>query len=336
MATYYSLKKRKNPNLLSLIIPCYNEEKVIPFLKESIREILPKIPSKVELILVNDGSSDHTVEELIRWADEDKRIKIINFARNFGHQIAVTAGMDYANGDAIVIMDADLQDPPEVILEMLSKYREGYDVVYGQREERAGETFFKKVSAWAFYRLMKILVHKDLPLDSGDFRLISRNCLDSLKEMRENHRFLRGMGAWVGYPQTPVIYKRAPRAAGETKYPLRKMLRLAVNAAVSFSPLPLRLSLSFGIFIAIVGFIVGITSVVKAWMHYSGLYPELVYNPGWATIVTLLCIIGGAILIAIGILGEYIARIFEEVKGRPLYVVESKINFDSKAKKGSK
>lgn len=302
---------------------------MIPYLRKSLEEILPKITTKVEVILVNDGSSDQTIESLISWSLSDKRIKIISFARNFGHQIAVTAGMDNANGDAIIIMDADLQDPPEVILEMLAKYREGYDVVYGKREERVGESRFKLATAWLFYRLMKILVHKDLPLDSGDFRLISRNCLDALKGMREKHRFLRGMGAWVGFPQTPVIYKRAARAAGETKYPLRKMLTLAMNAAISFSPLPLRFSLSLGIIIAFVGFIVGITAVVKAWMHYSGLYPELVYNPGWATVVALLCLIGGSILISIGILGEYIARIFEEVKGRPLYVIESKFNFES-------
>ncbi len=302
---------------------------MIPYLRKSLEEILPKIATKVEVILVNDGSSDQTIESLIAWSLSDKRIKIISFARNFGHQIAVTAGMDNANGDAIIIMDADLQDPPEVILEMLAKYREGYDVVYGKREERVGESRFKLATAWLFYRLMKILVHKDLPLDSGDFRLISRNCLDALKGMREKHRFLRGMGAWVGFPQTPVIYKRAARAAGETKYPLRKMLTLAMNAAISFSPLPLRFSLSLGIIIAFVGFIVGITAVVKAWMHYSGLYPELVYNPGWATVVALLCLIGGSILISIGILGEYIARIFEEVKGRPLYVIESKFNFES-------
>jgi len=334
LAAHYSLKKRKNPGLLSLVIPCYNEEKVIPILKEELNRIISKIPSKVEIILVNDGSSDTTIEELIHWSHADKKVKIISFARNFGHQIAVTAGMDYASGEAIVIMDADLQDPPEVILDMLEKYREGYDVVYGKREERVGESAFKLATAWLFYRLMKILVHKDLPLDSGDFRLISRNCLEALKLMREKHRFLRGMGAWVGFPQTPVIYKRAARAAGETKYPLRKMLTLAMNAAISFSPLPLRLSLSLGILIAIVGFVVGLTAVVKAWMHYSGLYPDLVYNPGWATIVALLCIIGGSILISIGILGEYIARIFEEVKGRPLYVIESTFNInESKGKK---
>ncbi|TGL59740.1 glycosyltransferase [Leptospira ognonensis] len=333
MATHYVLKKRKNPNLLTLIIPCYNEEKVIPYLKESLKQILPQIPSQVEILLVNDGSSDTTIEELIKWSQEEKRVKILSFARNFGHQIAVTAGMDFALGDAIVIMDADLQDPPEVILEMLAKYRDGYDVVYGKREERVGESFFKLATAWLFYRLMKVLVHKDLPLDSGDFRLISRNCLDAIKLMREKHRFLRGMGAWVGFPQTPVIYKRAARAAGETKYPLRKMLTLAMNAAISFSPLPLRLSLSLGFVIAFVGFVVGLTAVVKAWMHYSGLYPDLVYNPGWATIVALLCIIGGSILISIGILGEYIARIFEEVKGRPLYVVESTFNMEQTKRK---
>ncbi|GBF48785.1 glycosyltransferase [Leptospira ryugenii] len=333
MSSYYSLKKRKNPNLLSLVIPCYNEEKALPFLRSSLEKVIPTFPCKSEIILINDGSTDRTIEELVKWASSDKKVKIINFARNFGHQIAVTAGMDFATGDAVVIMDADLQDPPEVIWEMLAKYREGFDVVYGKREERVGESWFKLASAWLFYRLMKILVHKDLPLDSGDFRLISRPCLDAIKLMREKHRFLRGMGAWVGFPQTPVIYKRAARSAGETKYPLRKMLTLAMNAAISFSPLPLRLSLSLGIIIAITGFIIGLTAVIKAWMHYSGLYPNLVYNPGWATIVALLCIIGGSILISIGILGEYIARIFEEVKSRPLYIIESTYNFNQRKEK---
>ncbi|EOQ98166.1 glycosyltransferase, group 2 family protein [Leptospira wolbachii serovar Codice str. CDC] len=318
---HYYLIPRKNPKLLSIIIPCYNEESSLPFLKERLNELIKILPTKVEVIFVNDGSTDQTIFQLVSWSNSDPQIQVISLSRNFGHQLAVTAGMDYAKGDAVVVMDADLQDPPEVILEMLAKYREGYDVVYGQRLARSGESFFKKTTAWAFYRLMKILVHKDLPLDSGDFRLISRRCLDALNGLRENHRFLRGMNAWIGFPQTPVFYKRDPRVAGETKYPLRKMLKLAMNAAVSFSPLPLRFSLGLGIIVALIGFGVGVYALFRAFQHFI-LEMPIVYNPGWATIVTLICLIGGSILISIGILGEYIARIFEESKGRPLYVVE--------------
>ncbi|MCW7493205.1 glycosyltransferase [Leptospira sp. 2 VSF19] len=318
---HYYLVPRKNPKLLSIIIPCYNEESSLPFLKERLDELIKILPTKVEVIFVNDGSSDRTIFQLVSWAETDPQIQVISLSRNFGHQLAVTAGMDYAKGDAVVVMDADLQDPPEVILDMLAKYREGYDVVYGQRLARSGESFFKKTTAWAFYRIMKVLVHKDLPLDSGDFRLISRRCLNALNGLRENHRFLRGMNAWIGFPQTPVFYKRDPRVAGETKYPLKKMLKLAMNAAVSFSPLPLRFSLGLGIIVALIGFAVGFYALFRAFQHFI-LEMPIVYNPGWATIVTLICLIGGSILISIGILGEYIARIFEESKGRPLYVVE--------------
>ncbi|MCW7490357.1 glycosyltransferase family 2 protein [Leptospira meyeri] len=328
----YFLEKRKNPNLLSIVIPCFNEESALPYLKERLNQLLKLLPVKTEIIFVNDGSTDDSIFQLVSWSEEDSRIRVISLSRNFGHQIAVTAGMDYAKGDAVVIMDADLQDPPEVILEMLSKYREGYDVVYGQRLARSGESFFKKTTAWAFYRIMKILVHKDLPLDSGDFRLISRRCLDALNGLRENHRFLRGMNAWIGFPQAPVFYNRDPRVAGETKYPLRKMLKLAMNAAVSFSPLPLRFSLGLGIIVAIMGFAVGVYALYRAFQHFI-LQMPIVYNPGWATIVTLICLIGGSILISIGILGEYIARIFEESKGRPLYVVEFVKNGNVKKKK---
>jgi dolichol-phosphate mannosyltransferase len=320
---------RKKPKLISLIIPCFNEESVIPFLRARLEGFLPGLKIPVEVILVNDGSRDRTVSLLYEWCMQDSRIKIVDFSRNFGHQLAVTAGMDLAKGDVAVIMDADLQDPPEVIPEMIERYMEGYDVVYGQRLERAGETWFKRQTAYLFYRVMRSLVHKDLPLDTGDFRLISRRCLDSLKQLRENNRFLRGMNAWVGYPQIPVQYKRASRVAGETKYPLRKMLRLAMNAAVSFSPFPLRLSLALGSLIAFLGFCVGLNASILAIRHYI-FHHDVIYNPGWATIVTLLCLIGGFILIAIGILGEYIARIFEETKARPLYIIKDIYSKNSK------
>jgi glycosyltransferase involved in cell wall biosynthesis len=327
-STYHRLEKRPTPQLISIVAPCYNEEKVIPILREKMTAFCAALPCPVEVILVNDGSSDATIELLWQWAEDDKRIKVIGFARNFGHQPAVSAGMDAAKGDAVIIIDADLQDPLDVIHEMLSRYCEGYDIVFGQREERSGESKFKLITAWIFYRLMRKLVHKDLPVDAGDFRLISRPALDTLNAMRETHRFLRGMGAWVGFAQCPVKYKRASRVAGETKYPFRKMLKFAWTAAISFSPLPLRISLGLGLIVAFVGFIAGIYAVFQALMHFFNTDSAQVYSPGWATLVTLICLIGGAILIALGILGEYVGRIFEEIKDRPLYVVSVKKNLD--------
>lgn len=326
-STFHFLNKRANPALLSIVIPIFNEEDVLPILKAELEKFRKTLPCASEIILVNDGSSDRSLVLLDAWGNEDSSVKVIGFSRNFGHQLAVTAGLDATRGDAIVIMDADLQDPPQVVFEMLARYREGYDVVYGQREEREGESAFKKVTAWAFYRLMKRLVHKDLPLDAGDFRLISRACLSKLVEMRELHRFLRGMIAWAGFAQIGVPYKRSARAAGETKYPLSKMLRFAWTAAVSFSPLPLRAILSLGLVTAFLGFCMGLYAVVRYVTHI--IHPQdVTYNPGWATIVTLLCLIGGAILIGIGILGEYLGKVFEEIKQRPLYITSFRKNLD--------
>lgn len=326
--TQHILQKRDIPKILSIVVPCYNEELVIPILREQLTQFLTKLPCNAEVILVNDGSTDNTLALVWKWAETDSRIKILGFARNFGHQIAVTAGMDAAIGEAVVIIDADLQDPLDVVLAMLEKYREGYDIVYGQREEREGESAFKRFTAWAFYRLMRKLVHKDLPVDTGDFRLIARDALDTLKNMREMHRFLRGMGAWVGFAQCPVRYKRASRVAGSTKYPLRKMLKFAWTAAISFSPMPLRISLGLGLIVACFGFLAGAYAVYQAILHFLNTNPNHVYNPGWATLVTLICLIGGAILICLGILGEYIGRIFEEIKARPLYIVRCSKNIE--------
>lgn len=324
--TVHILKPRSNPSLLSIVIPCYNEEEVVPLLRKELDSFIETLPCPVELILINDGSRDRTLFLLDEWAQQDPKVHLLGFARNFGHQTAVTAGLDVARGDAIVIMDADLQDPPRVVHEMIAKYREGFDVVYGQREERVGETAFKRVTAWAFYRLMKKLVHPDLPVDAGDFRLLSRECLDALQKMRETHRFLRGMVAWVGFAQTAVRYKRDARAAGETKYPLRKMLTFAWTAALSFSPLPLRVSLMLGVFTALLGFAAGLYAVVVAILHFFFEDLGIPYNSGWASIMTLLCLVGGAILMGIGILGEYVARIYDEIKSRPLYLVSYRRN----------
>jgi dolichol-phosphate mannosyltransferase len=248
---------------------------------------------------------------------------VLQLSRNFGHQLAATAGLDYATGDAIVLIDADLQDPLPVIHQMIERYREGYDVVYGQREVRAGETVFKRASAWIFYRLMRALVNMRLPVDTGDFRLVSRECLDGLKSLREQHRFLRGMVAWVGYAQIAVKFQRSPRVAGTTKYPLRKMLRFAWTAATSFSTLPLRISMFLGMSAGLLG----IEETFRAF--YALARGHVV--PGWTSLMVVTSILGSAILISIGIVGQYVGMIYEEAKGRPLYLVSRTLNVDAVA-----
>lgn len=307
------LTPRPNPKLLSIVIPFYNEEEMLPVLRPHLTEFLDRSPYPCEVIAVNDGSSDRTLDLLIDWCEADSRIKVLNLSRNFGHQYASTAGIDNARGDAIVLMDADLQDPLEVVHQMVERYRNGYDVVCGQRASRAGEGPFKRLTAWAFYRCMAVFFLKSLPPDVGDFRLMSRRCIDSLGTMRELHRFLRGMVAWVGYPQTCVRYERQARAAGKTKYPLRKMLRLSWTAAVSFSALPLRLS-----FIGAAAMtVIALTEAIRALLaHFSGRTV-----PGWTSLMVVLCLSNAALMIAVGIVGEYVGRIYEEGKGRPLYVV---------------
>jgi glycosyltransferase involved in cell wall biosynthesis len=318
-ATYHPLKSRADPALLSLVIPLYNEEQVIPALRQRLTALVEQLPCPAELILVNDGSSDGTIGLLLKWAEEDGRIKVLGLARNFGHQAAVTAGLDESRGEAVVVMDADLQDPPELIPEMLAEYRKGYEVVYAQRRQRQGESIFKRFSAWAFYRFMRKYVHPDLPPDTGDFRLISRPCLDALRSMRETHRFLRGMTAWVGFAQTAVQFDRPARAAGKTNYPLRKMIQFAWTAAISFSPMPIRISLGVGVLLASGGFVYGVYAVVRVILG-------LPVAPGWTSLMVALCLIGGGLFVCIGIIGEYVARIFEEVKGRPLYIVSTRAN----------
>lgn len=307
------LKTRPDPALLSIVAPCYNEEQGLPLLAGEITRFIDASPYPCEVVLVNDGSTDRTLEFLAGWSARDPRIKVLSLSRNFGHQLAATAGVDYAIGDAVALIDADLQDPLDVIHEMVAQYRNGYDVVCGQRTARAGENFFKRATAWAFYRLMQFFFLKSLPHDVGDFRLMSRRCVDSLCSMRELHRFLRGMVAWVGYPQICVRYERQARAAGSTKYPLGRMIRLAWTAAVSFSPLPLRMSfIAAGIMT-----LVAIEEAIRALVAYlSG-----TTVPGWTSLMIVLCFSSAALLVTVGILGEYVAKIFEEGKGRPLYIV---------------
>jgi len=317
-SVYHHLIRRKNPELVSIVIPCFNEFEVIPTLRVRMEAVVKTLGVDVEILLVNDGSCDHTLPQLLEWANANPKVKVISFARNFGHQAATMAGLDYSSGDAVVIMDADLQDPPEVIIEMLEKYRDGYDVVYGQRLSRAGESPFKRATAWAFYRLMQFLILRDLPLDTGDFRLISRECLGALNRMHEVHRFLRGMVAWLGFPQIAVQYHRPSRVCGTTKYPFSKMIRYAWDATLSFSALPLRISYLLSASTALIGLSYGVYGIIQSVRGVA--------VPGWTSLVVIICLIGAGLQVSIGILGEYVARLYEEAKKRPIYIVSMTAN----------
>lgn len=315
------LTPRSNPKLLSIVVPFYNEEEMFPLLSPRMTEFMEESPYPCEVIAVNDGSSDRTIDRLVDWSKADSRIKVLNLSRNFGHQYASTAGIDYASGEAIVLIDADLQDPLEVIHRMIEQYRNGYDVVCGQRITRSGDGVFKKFTAWFFYRLMRAFFLESLPPDVGDFRLMSRRCVKSLSGMRELHRFLRGMVAWVGYPQTCVQYERQPRGAGTTKYPFRKMFRLACTAALSFSALPLRLSFAGAGIMTLIAIVEAVSALIAHFEHKT--------VAGWTSLMVVLCLSNAALMISVGILGEYVGRIYEESKGRPLYVVTESWNMTS-------
>ena len=298
----------------SIVAPIYNEGENLPELHRRVKDVMDSTNEPWELILVDDGSTDGSTEIIHELAKEDKRIRPIIFARNFGHQIAITAGWDYARGDAVVIIDADLQDPPELILEMAKKWKEGNDVVFAVRTEREGDSWFKLWTASLFYRLISRITDVKIPLDAGDFRLMARKVVDVLKQMRERHRFPRGMSAWVGFKQVGVEYKRAARVAGETKYPFRKMFRLAINAVTSFSYFPLQVATFFGFASAGIA-IIAILPV--AYLRITGSQAFF----GQATTLIAVLFLGGVQLISLGILGEYIGRLYDEAKGRPLYIV---------------
>jgi glycosyltransferase involved in cell wall biosynthesis len=305
---------------LSIVLPVFNEVETLPLLCERLGLVMRRIRAErgleVEVVLVDDGSTDGSTNLLALWAEEESDVRAVILSRNFGHQAALTAGMDAATGDAVVTMDADLQDPPEVIPRLLDKAREGYDLVYARRTERKGESVFKRGTAWLFYRLMRRLIHPDLPEDVGDFRLVAGPALRALRSLREHHRFLRGLSAWIGFRSVEVPYERPARAAGRTKFSTARMVRLAWDAAISFSTLPLRLVAVWGTFISLFGF---------AYLGYT-VYRYFVYKdtvPGWATLTVLVCLTGGSILVSLGIIGSYIGKIFEETKARPLYIIES-------------
>ena len=298
----------------SIIAPIYNEFDNLPELYQRVKDVMDSTKEPWELILVDDGSTDGSTERIRELAAQDKTIRPVIFARNFGHQIAVTAGLDYSRGEAVVIIDADLQDPPEMILELAKKWKEGYEVVYAVRAEREGESWFKLMTASVFYRLIYRITDVKIPLDTGDFRLIDRKVVDVMNTMREKHRFLRGMAAWVGFKQIGVSYKRAARHAGVTKYPFKKMLKLALTAITGFSYFPLQVATYFGFVSA------GISILAIPVVMVERLTGSQAFT-GQATTLIAVLFLGGVQLISLGILGEYVGRLYDEAKGRPLYIV---------------
>ena len=311
----------------SVVVPVFNEEEVIGETYKRLKNVMDGTGETYEIIFVNDGSRDKTRDLAAAICYRDKNVKLIDCSRNFGHQTAITAGMEYAAGQAVVVIDADLQDPPEVIPEMLRKWREGYDVVYGQRVKRKGETFFKKFTAKCFYRFLRRMTEVDIPVDTGDFRLIDRKVCDALKLISEKNRYVRGIISWLGFKSAPVEFVREKRFAGTTKYPLKKMIKFASDAVMSFSYKPLKLASFFGCLISTASFIYLIVTVI---LKLCGVIATV---PGWASIVAITLFFNGIILLILGIIGAYIGRIYDEAKNRPLYVVRETVNFSGTEEK---
>lgn len=307
---------------ISIVVPLYNEEKNIRLMHDRLVSSILKITSNFEIIYVNDGSNDNSFLELLKLSNEDERVKYINFSRNFGHQIAVTAGLEYSKGAAVVIIDGDLQDPPEVIPEMYALYKEGFEVVYGQRLIRKGESFLKKITAKYFYRILKKITNINIPVDTGDFRLIDRKIVNDLKNMPEQNKFLRGQIAWLGYSQTSIFFERDERKFGETGYPFSKMLKFALDGITGFSDVPLQFVTKTGIFISFISFLVILYAIFSHFILERTI-------TGWTSLIISSMFIGGVQLISVGIIGEYISRINKNVQNRPLYIV-SETNVENK------
>jgi len=303
----------------SVVVPVYNEELVISETYKRLKGVMDYTKEGYEIIFVNDGSIDTTRYKIENICKKDENIILLNFSRNFGHQAAITAGMEASSGEAVVVIDADLQDPPEVIIKMIEKWREGYEVVYGKRIKRDGESRFKKFSSAAYYRLLRSMTSTDIPVDTGDFRLIDRKVCDTLIALPEKNRYVRGLVSWVGFKQTYVEFSRQGRFAGETKYPLKKMFKLAIDGITSFSYKPLVLAGYFGVFTVALGIIMFIASIIKSIING-------IYLLNLELFLSINLIMFGLIFCSIGIMGQYIGRIFDESKNRPLYIVESKIN----------
>lgn len=299
----------------SVVVPMYNEEEVVRETYKRLKAVMDSSGVSYEIIFVNDGSRDKTVQIIETLCQADEQLKLVDFSRNFGHQIAITAGMDYSVGDCVVVIDGDLQDPPEVILQMLERWREGYEVVYGQRIERKGDTFFKKATAAVFYRFLAHMTEVQIPVDTGDFRLIDRKVCDSLKRINEKNRYIRGLISWLGFKQIGVEFVREDRFAGVTKYPLRKMLKFAADAITSFSFKPLKLATYLGFLISMASFVYLAVILIQKLF-----FPETVIQ-GWASTLAVNLFFNGIVLLMLGIIGAYIGRIFDETRNRPLYIV---------------
>jgi dolichol-phosphate mannosyltransferase len=300
--------------IYTIIAPIYNEIDNIQALYTRVSEVMDSTGESWEFVMVDDGSSDGSTNAILELEKKDHKIVPVIFARNFGHQIAVTAGLDYSRGDAVTIIDADLQDPPEVILDLIEKWKEGYEVVYATRSKREGETWFKLFTASAFYRLIQRITDINLPMDTGDFRLLDRKVVDVMGGMREKHRFLRGMSVWVGFRQIGVEYERAERVAGETKYPLKKMLRLASDAITGFSYFPLQLATYLGLTFTGISFFAILALIILRLIGSQ-------FMAGQAATLIAVVFLGGVQLLSLGMIGEYIGRLYDEAKGRPLYTV---------------
>ena len=310
----------------SIIIPVYNEEAVIDQTYRRLKQVMDSTKEPYELIFVNDGSCDRTTSIIKDFSDQDDAVKLITFSRNFGHQIAITAGMDYALGAAVVVIDADLQDPPELILEMIAKWKEGFDVVYAKRTKRKGETFFKKQTARLFYRILKASTDLDIPTDTGDFRLLDRRVCEELKRLPEKNRYVRGLVSWVGFRQTAVEYERDERLAGETKYPLKKMIKLSLDGLTSFSFKPIKMANYAGVMLIFCGLI------SLAGMLLLKLSTAAVIS-GWNLVIAMQLVLTGILLTMMGIIGEYIGRIYDETRDRPLYIVSECYGMKKKERK---
>lgn len=315
------MQKLKRGNLMaeditySFVIPVYNEETGLPELFSRMETTLEKLDGNAEILLIDDGSKDKSYEILSAQNKKDSRFKVIKFSRNFGHQNAVTAGMDLSKGKAVIIMDADLQDPPEVVFDLITQWKSGFDVIHAVRQSRVGESWFKLFTANAFYRFLEKITETKIVRNAGDFRLMDRKVVDAFCRLREQHRFIRGLSCWVGFKQSCVLYERQARYAGETKYPLKKMVKLAVNAITSFSDWPLQLAFKIGMFVSCLSFITALSLIFLS-------FTDIMLVPGWASIMVFMGFLNGMMMMMMGLIGIYVGRIFEQTKSRPLYIVE--------------
>ncbi len=302
--------------LISIVAPVFNEETVIQTFYDQLCAVIDEIDSRFEIIFVDDGSRDSSPALLNRLKQQDARVAVIALSRNFGKEIALTAGLDHSHGDAVIVIDTDLQDPPQLITQLIAEWRNGYDVVYAQRVTRAGESWFKKITAHHFYRLIQRLSHIRIPADTGDFRLLSRRAVEALGRLRERHRFMKGLFAWIGYPQKAVQYDRLPRRAGQSKWNYWRLWNFALEGITSFSTAPLRIATYFGLAVALLAFIYGAFIIYDTLVHGNPV-------PGYPSLMVVVLFLGGIQLIGIGIIGEYLGRLYDEAKQRPLYLVKS-------------